>query len=80
MHCIFSIALDRSNKQKLAEVIKACVGTKFISKWSDLACKIAIEAVETVMLEENGRREIDIKRYARVEKVYCIVGLFSYSL
>lgn len=69
LHNKFSIALDRSNKQKLAEVIKACVGTKFISKWSDLACKIAIEAVETVMLEENGRREIDIKRYARVEKI-----------
>lgn len=69
LHNKFSTALDRNNKQKLAEVVRACVGTKFISKWSDLACKIAIEAVETVMLDENGRREIDIKRYARVEKI-----------
>lgn len=69
LHNKFSIVLDRNNKQKLAEVVRACVGTKFLSKWSDLACKIAIEAVETVMLEENGRREIDIKRYARVEKI-----------
>ena len=36
---------------------------------SDLACEIALEATSTVALEENGRREIDIKRYAKVEKI-----------
>ena len=36
---------------------------------SDLACQIALDATATVALEENGRREIDIKRYAKVEKV-----------
>lgn len=51
------------------EVVKSCVGTKFIGRWSDLAVKIALDAVETVTLEENGRKEIDIKRYAKVEKV-----------
>jgi hypothetical protein len=35
----------------------------------DLACQIALEATSTVAIEENGRREIDIKRYAKVEKV-----------
>lgn len=61
--------MDVNDKKKLIEVVQACVGTKFIGKWSELACKIAIEAVETVALEENGRREIDIKRYAKIEKV-----------
>jgi T-complex protein 1 subunit gamma len=32
-------------------------------------CKIAIDAVKTVYVEENGRKEIDIKRYARIDKV-----------
>ena len=32
-------------------------------------CEIAIDAVQTVYLEQNGRKEIDIKRYARVEKI-----------
>lgn len=64
-----SVPLDVNNKEKLAEVVKSCVGTKFIGRWADMACKIALDAVKTVMLEENGRREIDIKRYARVEKV-----------
>lgn len=29
-----------------------------------------MKATSTVFLEENGRREIDIKRYAKVEKVF----------
>ncbi|KAH8038649.1 hypothetical protein HPB51_002793 [Rhipicephalus microplus] len=36
---------------------------------SDLASKIAIDAVKTVCIEEGGHKEIDIKRYAKVEKV-----------
>ncbi|XP_076663907.1 chaperonin containing TCP1 subunit 3 [Andrena cerasifolii] len=64
-----SIALDCNDRKKLTQVINSCVGTKFIGRWSDLACQIALDAVYTVMLEENGRREIDIKRYAKVEKI-----------
>ncbi|XP_017039681.1 T-complex protein 1 subunit gamma [Drosophila ficusphila] len=64
-----SVQLDVKDKAKMAEVVKACVGTKFIGKWSDLAVKIALDAVETVTLSENGRLEVDIKRYAKVEKI-----------
>uniref|UniRef100_A0A182NQG8 T-complex protein 1 subunit gamma n=1 Tax=Anopheles dirus TaxID=7168 RepID=A0A182NQG8_9DIPT len=64
-----SIELDRSDKKKLAEVVKSCVGTKFVGRWSDLAVRIALDAVETVSLTENGRTEIDIKKYAKVEKI-----------
>lgn len=64
-----SIALDKNDRAKMAEVVKACVGTKFIGRWSDLAVNIALDAVATVVLEENGRTEIDIKKYAKVEKI-----------
>ncbi|XP_011307186.1 T-complex protein 1 subunit gamma [Fopius arisanus] len=64
-----SISLDITDRNKVIEVVKSCVGTKFIGRWSELACQIAIDAVNTVLLEENGRREIDIKRYAKVEKI-----------
>lgn len=64
-----SIELDRNDRTKLAQVVKSCVGTKFIGRWADLACDIALDAVHTIMLEENGRREIDLKRYAKVEKI-----------
>jgi hypothetical protein len=30
---------------------------------------MAIDAVQTVLIEEDGRKEIDIKRYAKVEKI-----------
>ena len=36
---------------------------------SNLACSIALDAVSTVVFEENGHKEIDIKQYAKVEKV-----------
>jgi len=41
----------------------------FLNCRADLACDIALEATSTVSVEQNGRREIDIKRYAKVEKV-----------
>lgn len=64
-----SIQLDHKNKEKMGEVIKSCVGTKFIGRWSDLAVTIALDAVNTVTLVENGRTEIDLKKYAKVEKI-----------
>ncbi|XP_067005710.2 T-complex protein 1 subunit gamma [Anabrus simplex] len=64
-----SIPLDVNDRGKLLEVIKSCVGTKFIGQWSDLACTIALDAVQMVTLDENSRKEIDIKRYAKVEKI-----------
>lgn len=64
-----SVPLDPNDKTRLHEVIKSCVGTKFIGRWSDMAVKIALDAVQTVAFTENGRTEVDIKRYAKVEKI-----------
>ena len=64
-----AIPIDLNNREQVRDVIKSCIGTKFISKWADMAVDIAEDAVKTVCLEENGRKEIDIKRYAKVEKL-----------
>jgi T-complex protein 1 subunit gamma len=61
--------IDLTKPEQVHDVIKSCIGTKFISKWSDLAVKIAEDAVKTVSMDEHGRKEIDIKRYAKVEKI-----------
>lgn len=69
-------------------LIKTSIGTKFSSHWSDLMCKLALQAVRTVAVTaeaENGLvgasekgtgasslaniKTVDLKRYARVEKV-----------
>jgi T-complex protein 1 subunit gamma len=64
-----SVTVDISDQSTVLKIIQSSIQTKFISGWSDLACQIALDAVQTVLLEENGRREIDIKRYAKVEMV-----------
>jgi T-complex protein 1 subunit gamma len=64
-----SMTVDITNRDEMKRIIKSAIGTKFIKKWSDMACDIALDATYTVMLEERGRREIDIKRYAKVEKI-----------
>merc|ERR1711936_202873 len=61
--------IDMEDKVAVRKVIQSCVGTKFIAKWSYLACDIAMDAVKTVTMENGGKREIDIKRYAKVEKI-----------
>merc|ERR1712061_657251 len=63
--------VDINDESALIKVIQSCIGTKFISKWSDLACQIAIRAVKTVAMEqkEGMISEIDTKRYAKIEKI-----------
>jgi T-complex protein 1 subunit gamma len=50
-------------------LIKTSIGTKFVIRWADLMCRLALDAVRTVSAEDAGVRTVDIKRYARVEKV-----------
>ena len=64
-----SIEVDIQNREEMLRIIKSTIGTKFVSRWSDLMCGLAYEAVKCVSLEVDGKKEIDIKRYARVEKV-----------
>merc|ERR1711915_1050625 len=71
MRDVVATPIDLNDKATVRKVIESCIGTKFISKWSDMACDIAMEAVKTVTIESKtgGKKEIDIKRYAKVEKL-----------
>merc|ERR1719334_2436150 len=64
-----STKIDLDDAVAVRKVIQSCVGTKFIAKWSDLACDIAMDAVKTVTMTQGDKKEIDIKRYAKVEKI-----------
>jgi len=66
-----STEVDVNDAKEMKKIVKSAIGTKFINKWCDLACDMAIKSVGCVAMEnkETGRREIDIKRYAKVEKV-----------
>lgn len=51
------------------QLISSSIGTKFVNRWSELMCSLALKAVRTVSFDSGGKKEVDIKRYARVEKV-----------
>ncbi len=65
----FSVPIDVNNNDELAKVIHSCIGTKFSRRWGDVMTKLALDAVLTVKRDVRGTTEIDIKRYARIEKV-----------
>jgi len=64
-----STPVDVNNRDEIIRIVKSTLGTKFISRWADLFCGIAADAVRTVYMETNGRKEIDIKHYIRIEKI-----------
>ena len=65
-----SRVIEEGNREEMLSVVKGSLGTKFVARWSDLMTGIALDAVQTVsMKREDGSREIDIKRFVRVEKI-----------
>jgi len=64
--------VDMDDTKELIKVVKSTLGTKFLADYMDLAVEMAITAVKTVTIKDeknNTNREIDIKRYAKVEKI-----------
>ncbi len=48
-----SIPIDTSSDEQMLSLIKTSIGTKFSVRWSDLMCKLALEAVRTVAIEAS---------------------------
>lgn len=61
--------VDPTDDLVVKELIAATVGTKISSRYGELMVNIAIDAVKTVHTTVNGKQDIDIKRYAKVEKI-----------
>ncbi len=55
------------NDEDMLSLIKTSiqVGTKFTVRWSDLMCKLALQAVRTVSQDDAGVKTVDLKRNAR---------------
>ncbi|KAI9811518.1 MAG: T-complex protein 1 subunit gamma [Phylliscum demangeonii] len=65
-----STPVNVNDDKAMYKLISASIGTKFVSRWSELMCGLALKAVRTVSYEVgDGKKEVDIKRYARVEKI-----------
>jgi T-complex protein 1 subunit gamma len=65
-----SIPVDFNDNKQMYNLINSSIGTKFSRIWPELMCDIALKAVRIVAHDAGGgKKEIDIKRYARVEKI-----------
>jgi len=61
--------VDVKNDELVLSILKACIGTKFISRWNDLMTNMALNAVRTVAEETHEGVRVDIKRYVKIEKI-----------
>lgn len=64
-----STTVDTSDTDELRKLVRSCIGTKFSSRYGSLMCDLALDAVLKVIVDDGYRKEIDIKRYAKVEKL-----------
>merc|ERR1719324_1390168 len=65
-----AVEIDPDDHTLLNQIVDAAVGTKYGSRYGDTIRNLAIQAVKTVAHEnEDGEMDIDIKRYARIEKI-----------
>lgn len=65
-----AIPIDARNQQELVDTVQSSIDTKFVSRWGQMISKLAVTAAITVYETlPNGKKEIDLKRYAKVEKI-----------
>ena len=62
--------VDVNDRDQLSKIVNSCIGTKFTQRFGDLITNLAIDAVQCVMTRRpDGTPEIDVKKYAKVEKI-----------
>jgi len=65
-----SFPIDPNDRSQLLKIVNSCIGTKYTSRFGNLMPELALEAVMCVAIENaDGTKEIDIKKYAKVEKI-----------
>lgn len=65
-----AIPINSKNPKELMEVVQSSIDTKFVSRWGSMISDLAVQAALTVYeVLPNGKKEIDLKRYAKVEKI-----------
>lgn len=66
-----AINLDTNDEAQMMSIIRSTLGTKYVSRFGDMICKFAYEAVMKVKVDpkDGTEVEIDVKKYAKVEKI-----------
>ncbi|GMH43687.1 hypothetical protein BSKO_11609 [Bryopsis sp. KO-2023] len=62
--------IDLKDTQQVLNVVQSCLQTKFTNRFGSLMAELAIEAVRSVEVDlGGGMTEIDVKKYAKIEKI-----------
>jgi T-complex protein 1 subunit gamma len=65
-----AIPVDVDDRVAMLGLVKSSIGTKFTGQFGDLIADLAIDATTTAGVDlGQGIREVDIKKYIKVEKV-----------
>lgn len=61
--------VDISDSEQVLTLIRSCIGTKYVTRHDDLIVQIAYKALTTVRSDVDGKLVMDIKNFAKVEKI-----------
>jgi T-complex protein 1 subunit gamma len=65
--------VDIKDTERMKNLVQSSIGTKFSSRWNDKMVEMALQAVLTVARPSSNSAlvqvEVDLKRYAKVEKI-----------
>ncbi|KMZ68236.1 T-complex protein 1 subunit gamma [Zostera marina] len=65
-----AITIDVNDRTTMLDLVKSCIGTKFTSQFGNLIADLALDATKIVGVDlGQGLREVDIKKYIKVEKI-----------
>ena len=62
--------IDTSKDEEVLVALQSCIGTKFASRWGKMISNLTIKATKTILREGvRNKLNLEIKRYARIEKL-----------
>lgn len=72
IHILDDIAqdIDVDQKDQVMRALQSCIGTKFAFRWGTLISDLSLAATKIIMKGGNlNKLNLEIKRYAKVEKI-----------
>ncbi|KAJ2747617.1 T-complex protein 1 subunit gamma, partial [Coemansia pectinata] len=52
--------VDTNDREQMLSLIKSAIGTKFVSRWNDLMCNLALTAVQTVVRRSDDSEFVSV--------------------
>jgi len=64
-----AIPIDVEDDKAMTELIQSSINTKFVSRWGTMISDLALKSARCVTVRMATKVEVDLKRYARIEKI-----------